>query len=242
MLTVDLCKPREEVKEMPIVIEREAKTVSEATISICEEFGIRRDELDVEVLEEGSKGVLGIGSKNARVRITIRRDDITEKGLRAKKALETMLDFFVPTHTVNLRETPDKIKLEVKITENKGLLIGKKGEMIRAMEFIVGKIAGRSCETGKDKRVLVDIEGYKKRRESAVSKLVKEAVNKARNSGRPVTLDPMSAFERRIAYMTLKHENGIKFDTRVEGEEKRIIINPLRRNDERNRRTSEEKA
>jgi spoIIIJ-associated protein len=242
MLTADSCKPREELKERPIVIEREAKTVSEATISICEEFGLRRDDLDVEVLEEGSKGVLGIGSKNARVRITIRRDDITEKGLRAKKALELILAFFVPTHSVNLRETPDKIKLEVKISENKGLLIGKKGEMIRAMEFIVGKIAGRSCETGKEKRVLVDIEGYKKRRESAVSKLVKEAVKRARDSGRPVTLDPMSAFERRIAYMTLKHEDGIKFDTRVEGEEKRIIINPLRRNGERNRRTFEEKA
>jgi len=242
MLTADSCKPREELKEMPIVIEREAKTVSEATISICEEFGLRRDDLDVEVLEEGSKGVLGIGSKNARVRITIRRDDITEKGLRAKKALELILAFFVPTHSVNLRETQDKIKLEVKISENKGLLIGKKGEMIRAMEFIVGKIAGRSCETGKEKRVLVDIEGYKKRRESAVSKLVKEAVKRARNSGRPVTLDPMSAFERRIAYMTLKHEDGIKFDTRVEGEEKRIIINPLRRNGETNRRTFEEKA
>jgi spoIIIJ-associated protein len=110
---------------MPIVIEREAKTVSEATISVCEEYGLRRDDLDVEVLEEGSRGVLGIGSKNARVRITIRRDDITEKGLRAKKALEMILGFFVSTHSVNLRETPDKIKLEVKISENKGLLIGK---------------------------------------------------------------------------------------------------------------------
>lgn len=220
---------------MPIVIEREAKTVSEATISVCEEFGLRRDDLDVEVLEEGSRGVLGIGSKNARVRITLRRDDITEKGLRAKKALEMILGFFVPTYSVNLRETSDKIKLEVKISENKGLLIGKKGEMIRAMELIVDKLAGRSCETGKEKRVFVDIEGYKKRGESTVSKIVREAVKKAQQSGRPVTLDPMSAFERRIAYMTLKQEDGIKFDTKVEGDEKRIIINPLRRNGERNR-------
>ncbi|MGH7890564.1 MAG: Jag N-terminal domain-containing protein [Thermodesulfobacteriota bacterium] len=220
---------------MPVVIEREAKTVSEATISVCEEFGLRRDELDVEVLEEGSRGVLGIGSKNAKVRVTLRRDDLTEKGLRAKKALETVLGFFVPAYSVNLRETLDRIKLEVQLTDSKGLLIGKKGEMIRAIEFIIGKIAGRSCENGKEKRVLVDIEGYKKRRESTVSKIVKDAVKRARKSGRQVTLDPMSAFERRIAYLTLKHEDGIKFDTKVEGDEKRIIINPQRRNAERNR-------
>jgi len=220
---------------MPVVIEREAKTVSEATISVCEEFGLRRDELDVEVLEEGSRGVLGIGGKNAKVRVTVRRDDLTEKGLRAKKALETVLGFFVPSYSVNLRETPDRIKLEVKITDNKGLLIGRKGEMIRAIEFIIAKIAGRSCESGREKRVLVDIEGYKKRRESTVSKIVKEAVKMARKSGRQVTLDPMSAFERRIAYLTLKHEDGIKFDTKVEGDEKRIIINPQRRNSERTR-------
>jgi len=114
--------------------------------------------------------------------------------------------------------------------------------MLRAMEFIIGKIAGRACGDGKEKRVSIDVEGYKKRRESNISKMVKEAAQKVRSSGRPVMLEPMSAFERRIAYMTLKHEDGIKFETRVEGEEKRIIITPQRRNGERNRHAFEKKA
>jgi Predicted RNA-binding protein len=70
---------------MPIVIEREGKTVHEAILSVCEELGIARDEIDVEVLKEGSKGILGIGSKDARVRVTVKREDVTEKGLRDQK-------------------------------------------------------------------------------------------------------------------------------------------------------------
>ncbi|HWP93940.1 MAG TPA: Jag N-terminal domain-containing protein [Thermodesulfobacteriota bacterium] len=227
---------------MPIVIEREGKTVSEAIINVCEELGLARDELIVEVLEEGSRGVLGIGGKNAKVRVTVKREGVSEKGLKAKKALEAILGFFVPTYSTSLRETADKIKLDVKTSENRGLLIGRRGEMLRAMEFVIGKIAGRSSGEGKEKRISIDIEGYKKRRESNISKMVRDAAKKVRRSGRPLTLEPMSAFERRIAYMTLKHEEGIKFETKIAGEEKRIIIAPQRRNGERNRQSLERKA
>ena len=167
---------------------------------------------------------------------------MSEKGLKAKKALEAILGFFVPTYSTNLRETADKIKLDVNTTENRGLLIGRRGEMLRAMEFVIGKIAGRSSGKGKEKRISIDIEGYKKRRESNISKMVRDAAKKVRRSGRPLTLEPMSAFERRIAYMTLKHEDGIKFETKIAGEEKRIIIAPQRRNGERNRQSLERKA
>ncbi|GIW46685.1 MAG: DNA-binding protein [Deltaproteobacteria bacterium] len=214
---------------MSIVIEKEGKTVSEAIISLCEELGLARDEIEVEVLEEGSKGVLGIGSKNARIRAKVKRDDVSEKGLRAKRVLEIILGFFISDYSVNLKETSDRIKLEVRTSEDKGLLIGKQGETLKAMEFLVGKIAGRVCKDGKEKRVSIDIAGYKKRREEAIAKMVKEAAEKARRSGKPVTLEPMSPFERRIAYMTLKKENGLRLETKSEGNEKRITIIPTGR-------------
>src|ERR1700756_1041804 len=175
---------------MPVAIEREGKTVSEAIIIACEALGVSRDGVDVEVLEEGSKGVLGIGSKNARVRITVKRVDVSEKGLRAKKSLESILEFFLSTYSVNHRETPEEIKLEVRSDDDKGLLIGKKGETLKAMEFIVGKIAGRFSENGREKRSSIDVDGYKKRREEAVVKMVKDVAKKVRISGRPITLDP----------------------------------------------------
>ena len=214
---------------MPVVIEKEGKTVSEAIISGCEALGVSREEVDVEVLDEGSKGVLGIGGKSARVKITVKRTEVSEKGLRAKKSLESILGFFVSTYSVHLGETSEVIKLDIKSGDETGLLIGRRGETLKAMEFIVGKIAGRFSENGGEKSISIDVEGYKKRREENIAKMVKEVAKKVRSSGRPITLDSMPASERKIAYIALKNEDGIRIETRGEGEEKRITINPLKR-------------
>lgn len=212
---------------MGIVIEREGKTVSEATMSACEELGVSRSEIDVEVLREASKGVLGIGARNAKVRITVTNEDLSEKGLRSKKALEGILNYLVPTYSVTIRENPDKIKLDVKDTNDKGLLIGKKGEMIKALEYIVGKMSGRPSEDVRDKRISIDVDGYKRRRDDKVSRLVRETAKRVRKMKKPLSLEPMTASERRIAYITLKREGGVSYETKMEQNEKRIIITPL---------------
>ncbi len=211
---------------MPVVIESEGKTVSEATISACEDLGIPRSELDVEVLHKGSKGVFGIGVRNAKVRVTVKNDSLSEKGLKSKKALEEILNYLVPSYAVSIRENPDKIKLDIRNTNDKGLLIGKKGEMIKAMEYIVGKVAARRCDDGREKRVSIDVDGYKRRREETISGLVRETAKKVRKSKKPVSLSPMSASERRIAYITLKREGGVSYETKINRDQKRIIITP----------------
>jgi len=214
---------------MPVVIESEGKTVSEAVISVCENLGVARDEVRVEVLEEGSKGVLGIGSKNARVRLTLLREDVTEKGLRAKRTLDVILGFLGISSSVALGETAEEIRLEIRGNIDKGLIIGKGGNMLRSLEYIVGKIAGRSSRDGRGKRVWIDIDGYKKRREESITKLIKDSVKKVYSLGKPVTLDPMPASDRRLAYIALKGEESVRVETVGEGDLKRIVINPARR-------------
>lgn len=211
---------------MGLVIEKEGKTVSEATISACEELGVARSEIEVEVLEEGSKGVLGIGGRNARVRVTVKDENLSEKGLRSKKALEDILEYLVPTYSVGIRENADKIKLDIRDTNDKGLLIGKRGDMIKALEYIVGKIAGRSCKDGREKRVSIDVDGYKRRKDDKVTRLIRETAKKVRKTKKPVSLEPMSASERRIAYITLKRESGVSYETKMDKDQKRIIITP----------------
>ncbi|MCK5709576.1 MAG: Jag N-terminal domain-containing protein [Deltaproteobacteria bacterium] len=211
---------------MGIILEKEGKTVSEATMSACEELGVSRSEIDVEVLQESSKGVFGIGSRNAKVRITVKDENLSEKGLKSKKALEDILGYLIPTYSIGIKENPDRIKLDIRDTNDKGLLIGKRGEMIKALEYIVGKIAGRSCEDGRDKRISIDVDGYKRRREDKISILVKDTARKVRKIRKPISLDPMSASERRMAYIALKREGGVGYETKVERDEKRIIITP----------------
>lgn len=211
---------------MPIKLEKEGKTVSEATITACEELGVARDNVDVEVLEEGTRGVLGIGGKNAKVKVTVREEGFSEKGLKAKKTLEELLKFLVPAQQVNLVESSDRIKLEIKLTQDKGLLIGKGGEMIRALEFIVGKISSRDSSNGRGKRIFIDIDGYKNRREVTVSKKISDAISKVKKSKRPYTLERLSSYERRIAYIKLKNERSVKYETVVDGNYKKIVISP----------------
>lgn len=211
---------------MGIVLEKEGKTVSDATMSACEELGISRSEIDVEVLQKSSKGVLGIGSRNAKVRITVKDENLSEKGLKSKKALEAILGHLVPTYSIGIRENPDRIKLDIRDTNDKGLLIGKRGEMIKALEYIVGKISGRSSEDGREKRISIDVDGYKMRREDKISRLVKDTAKKVRKIQKPISLEPMSASERRMAYIALKREGGVGYETKVERDEKMIIITP----------------
>lgn len=211
---------------MGIVLEIEAKTVSEATISACEELGVSRGEVDVEVLQESSKGVFGIGSRNAKVRVTVKNEKLSEKGLKSKKALESILEYLVPTYSVGIRESNDRIRLDIKETNDKGLLIGKRGEMIKSLEYIVGKISARSCEDGREKRVNIDVDGYKGRREDKISRLIKDTARKVRKIKKPISLDPMSASERRMAYIALKREGGVGYETKEEQDQKRIIITP----------------
>jgi len=211
---------------MGIVLEKEGKTVSDATMSACEELGISRSEIDVEVLQKSSRGVLGIGSRNAKVRITVKDENLSEKGLKSKKALEAILGHIILTYSIGIRENPDRIKLDIRDTNDKGLLIGKRGEMIKALEYIVGKISGRSCEDGREKRISIDVDGYKRRREDKISRLVKDTAREVRKIQKPISLEPMSASERRMAYIALKREGGVGYETKVERDEKRIIIIP----------------
>ena len=211
---------------MRVEIEVEGKTVSEAIINACEELGVARNQIDVEVLQEGSKGVLGFGSKLAKVKVKVNREGVSEKGLKAKKTLDDILGFFSESYSVNLRETSDKIKLDVRMSDNRGLLIGKRGEMLKSLEFLIGKISSRTKGSGKGKKISIDIEGYKRRKEDIISKKVKDTVKKALRINKPITLDPMSAYERRITYIALKRERGIRYDTKIEGDKKRITIIP----------------
>lgn len=211
---------------MSIVIEKEGRTASEAAIKACEELGVPRTDVDVEILEEGSKGVFGIGEKKARVKVTVKNDKVSEKGLKARKTLENLLSHLVESYSVSLRETPDKIKLEVNLTDDKGLLIGKRGETLKAMEYLVGKISVINTENGRNKRVYIDIDGYVTKKENNVSKRVADAIKKVKRSRKPVTLEKMSAYERRIAYMTLKRDRAVTYETIEEGNSKKIEIRP----------------
>ncbi len=214
---------------MANAIEKEGKTISEAVVNACEELGVSKDEVEIEVIREDSKGVLGIGSKNAIVRVEVKTGGLGEKAFWAKKTLETVLGFLFSTpQSVKAEETENRIILEVWPVKDKKFLIGKNGEVIKSLEYIVGKIASKNSDEGKGKRVAINIGGHDgKKKDTDVPKKVAETVQKVKESGNPHSIEQLSSYERKMAYIELKKQENITYETvPSKGNSKKIVVSP----------------
>ncbi len=202
------------------VIEVTGKTVDEAVASALEELKLEREKVEIEILEEPTKGLFGLlGGKPARVRV---RPKITT----ASKAMQLLNEIMkVMKLDVNMEVIDKNEKVIININgPDLGILIGRRGETLDALQYLVNLSANKNIE--KRKRVIIDIEGYRKRREDTLKKLAFKLADKARQRGRNVVLEPMNSMERRIIHTALQERDDIY--TFSEGEEpfRKIIISP----------------
>jgi spoIIIJ-associated protein len=151
--------------------------------------------------------------------------------IKAKDLLEGILhrmDFNFP---VTVGETPDSIIFNIK-GDGDGRLIGKKGQTIDALQYIVNKTANKSSETRKT--IIIDTEAYRKRKnrrsEEALIALANKLGNKVKKTKKPVTIGHMTANERRIIHLALQKDEAIITKSRGEGEQRKIVILPAKKN------------
>jgi spoIIIJ-associated protein len=201
-------------------IEKTGRTVDEAVESALKEMNLTRDQVEVEVLEEPTKGLFGIlGGKPARVRV-MKKDSPSE---RARELLEKVMQTMNLNVDIEVNEKNEKILININ-GPDLGILIGRRGETLDALQYLVNLSSNKNME--KRKRILIDIEGYRKRREETLKKLAYKLADKARQRGRNVVLEPMNSMERRIIHTALQDREDIY--TFSEGEEpyRKIIIAP----------------
>jgi spoIIIJ-associated protein len=201
-------------------IEKTAKTIQEAVEKALEELGIAREDAEIEVLEEPSKGLFGLlGAKPARVRIGLRNTT----GLRAKELLGTVLDAMSIDADIKINEQDENVHINLEGSDL-GVLIGRRGETLDALQYLVSLSVNKNQE--RRKKIFLDVEGYRKRREDTQQKLALKLADKARQRGRNVVLEPMNSLERRIIHTALQGRDDIA--TFSEGEEpyRKIIIAP----------------
>jgi spoIIIJ-associated protein len=176
----------------------------------------------VEVLSEPTKGLFGlVGGKPAVVKVT-RKETV---GTRARVLVENVLSAMGLTGEVSVFENEEGVQLEIR-GEKMGVLIGRRGETLNALQYLVGLAVNRS--ESEKRRVQLDVEGYRKKREETLRELALKLAEKAKRRGRNVVLEPMSSQERRVIHMALKGRNDIY--TFSEGEEpfRKIVISPRR--------------
>ncbi len=199
---------------------KSGKTIEEAIEAALHEIKLAKDEVEIEVLEEPNKGLFGIlGAREARVRVK-ESIDPKKRAVRILKEIMKHMKLEVSFETEDL-DGYTKINL---IGPELGILIGRRGDTLDALQYYINLAANRNSE--KRVRFVLDVEGYRKRREQTLFKLAQRLADKARRKGKDVVLEPMNPHERRIIHTALQNHKDVF--TYSEGEEpfRKIIIAP----------------
>ncbi len=228
-------------------IEISARTVAEAVELALAQLGKDRDEVAIAVLDAGESG------DEALVRVTVVDDDEEEaddetstaapasEGGEVQVIARTILEDLLERMDIHAYVTPvvtrvpgQKGDIEETITlhvegadeEAMGLLIGRRGETLRSLQFLLNLLVSRRVQ--KWPQIVVDVGNYRQRRQESLEGLARRMAERVRQTGRPIMLEPMAAYERRIVHLALRDDKTIYTESSGEGENRKIVIYPAK--------------
>jgi len=217
-----------------------APTVDEAIELGLKELDADRDEAEVEILSKGKTGFLGIGSESARVRVTrisAGRNDAgvatTAEGEATAAGVATAaVGRILEAAGVNVSRTlraandPESGGPIIDLAgEDSGLLIGRRGQTLQALQFLVNLIVRKQFE---GVRVVLDVENYRQRRENQLRDMAEKVAERVAQTNRSITLEPMPPADRRIIHTSLTDNPGVSTESTGEGEGRKVTIIPTR--------------
>ena len=195
------------------------RTVEDATERALMQLGASHEDVDVEVLDAGTRGVLGLGARDARVRVTLREG----AAAAAHRLADRLLQVMGFATTVRAREAADTVTVEVR-GQDLGALIGRRGGTLEAVELLLGAMVAK--ETGLRSRIILDVEGDWERRSAYLEKLARQTAERVQRDGRRILLAPMPARERRVIHSLLADHPAVMTFSEGEGLERRVIVAP----------------
>ena len=198
-------------------IEVEENTTEEALEAALNELGVSREQVSVKVIHEPTKGILGLGAKLAKIRVTLKEDvsstpEAVLSEILSHMGLEAKIESQIIDGSVHLTVSSD----------NPGILIGKHGQTLNAVEYLLNCILNRSSLV--KKKVFVDAEGYRGRREQMLTDLAHRAAAKVKQTHQEILLDPMTPRDRRIIHVTLQSDQQVRTYSRGEGMMRRVAV------------------
>lgn len=187
-----------------IIIEKSAKTIDEAVSAALSELGVTREEVEVEVINEGKRGILGIGSEDAKVRVTMEETPLQKaekyvKSVMASFGIDVEIKSSYEDETVNIEIIGD--------SEEVGKVIGRRGDTLDALQYLTSLVVNKGEENYI--RVTIDTENYRGKREETLIKLAKRMAGVVARSRKSVTLEPMNPNERRIIHSALQEYRNV---------------------------------
>ncbi len=204
-----------------------ARTVDEAIELGLKELDADRDEVEVEILSRGKTGFLGIGSEVARVRVTRISRDRSAAGVATATVSRILEAAGVNvTRTLRAANDPETGGPIIDLAgEDSGLLIGRRGQTLQALQFLVNMIVRKEFD---DVRVVLDVENYRQRRESSLRDMATKVAARVAQTNRSITLEPMPPADRRIIHTSLSDHPGVTTESTGEGEGRKVMVMPKR--------------
>ncbi len=202
-----------------VSIEKTGKTVDEAVQAALLELGLELGDVDIEIVEEETKGLLGIGRKEARVRVYFSTEDDPKETI--KFFLEDVLSQMGLAPDVLVNEEEGFYKADISCNDS-GLIIGRRGEVLQSLQFLTSQVVSRAYDT--HIRVLIDTENYRERHKAYLEDLAKKTAEKVVKSKRDFMLDPMSSYERRIIHTCLQNRDNISTYSVGDEPNRKIVI------------------
>ncbi|MPZ77059.1 MAG: KH domain-containing protein [Deltaproteobacteria bacterium] len=234
-------------------VETEGDTIDQAIETALTRLGVVRDKITVDILSEGKRGILGFGAQKARIRAALRKPTIelttpepahettvviaaapkpipdaetTAAGEKAKGVLDEILKLMGIKASVQAKagDKTDEVVLEVS-SDNGGLLIGRKGQTLEALQYLVTRIVGER-QGSEGPHIVVDIENYRDRRRKSLEDMALRLGEKAKRQRKTVTVDALSAADRRIVHAALQDDPWITTKSLGQGSYRRLLIIP----------------
>jgi spoIIIJ-associated protein len=248
-------------------IEKIALTAEEAIEEGLAELGLAKDAVEIEILDEGKQGLFGLGSRQARVRLTIKKNYGLEEQVFAEPAEQTPptvepitdepapelyqetdeiadVDYALNVAHKTVVELLDKMRIDAEVTASFGesdsydrkpihvdihgddlsILIGRKAETLNALQYITSLIVGK--ELGHSASVIVDVEGYRNRREKQLRQLAHRIAEQVMQTGRSQALEPMPPNERRLIHIELRNDPYVYTESVGDGDRRKVVVFP----------------
>ena len=203
---------------MSQVVEKTGKTVQEAVNLALGELNASLDNTDIEVLDEGSKGLFGIGSKVAKVRVTLRN---IQDSNQAERFLQDVFSKMNVSVDIDTEENEEALTLRI-TGKDSGIIIGRRGETLDALQYLTSLVVNKNREDYK--RVTVDIENYRQKREETLVRLANRLAERVVRYRKNVTLEPMNPYERRIIHSSLQNNKMVETYSVGDEPNRKVVI------------------
>lgn len=213
-------------KQEPESLEISARTVDEAVEIALKELDLNREQVKIEILREGKQGLWGLRNEPARVRVTPQVGGLSLESV-AVDTCHHLLRLMGIEAQITATEPPPTVAAQLALdirTEDSGILIGRRGETLGALQFIVNMISGRRLQG--EAGVSLDVEGYRRRHYQSLQNMALRVAERVAATGRSIALEPMPARERRVIHLALADRQDVTTHSVGEGESRRVEIIP----------------